>query len=189
MERWDHIKDFEGIYMISTHGRVKRLAQNDVVRKNQYKEFYRNYEESAIVASNDTHGYPQVRLQWGGRVRVARVHRLVAETFLPNPDNLPQVHHKDHARDNPCLDNLMWVDNDTNQRFSYEETDRQWLKGTSHGMNKYTEQQVKDVYLLAISGEMSQTEIGEMFDMPQITVSNIKTKKTWREITDPLDIH
>lgn len=188
MEKWRDVEGFEGIYMVSTYGRVKRLAKYGVLRSNQHGSYLQDYEEIHMSANNDSHGYPQVALRWCGEHRVARVHRLVAETFLPNPQGLPQVHHIDHSTDNPRLDNLMWVDQNTNQLLSYEQTERKAPKGEESPRSKYKEDTVREVYLLASRGEMSQKDIGVMFDMPQITVSNIKTKKTWREITDLLDI-
>ena len=54
-------------------------------------------------------GYPQIRIRLGGKERQYSVHRLVAEAFIPNPDNKPQVNHIDGNRQNPSADNLEWV--------------------------------------------------------------------------------
>ena len=60
-------------------------------------------------------GYPKVTLMRDGKKHEVRVHRLVAEHFLPNPDNKPIVNHKDSNRLNHVVDNLEWVDNSGNQ--------------------------------------------------------------------------
>lgn len=66
-----------------------------------------------LRVSLDRRGYHRVTLC--GETRSHRsVHRLVAETYIPNPDNLPQVDHLDGDKDNNCIDNLEWVDNQTN---------------------------------------------------------------------------
>lgn len=54
-------------------------------------------------------GYLSYLLKWNGRTYPRRIHRLVAEAFIPNPENKPFVHHKDHDRLNNYVDNLEWV--------------------------------------------------------------------------------
>lgn len=56
-------------------------------------------------------GYERVCLFNDGKRYEYRVHRLIAETFIDNPDDLPQVNHKDFNRSNNCLDNLEWCTN------------------------------------------------------------------------------
>ena len=57
----------------------------------------------------DNGGYLSYHLKWKNKTYPRRVHRLVAEAYLPNPNNLPFVHHKDHNRYNNCVDNLAWT--------------------------------------------------------------------------------
>ena len=57
----------------------------------------------------DRGGYAMVRLSKNGISKMAKVHRLVADAFLPNPDNLPQIHHKNHDRKDNRAHNLKWV--------------------------------------------------------------------------------
>lgn len=54
-------------------------------------------------------GYLSYHMKWKGKTYPRRIHRLVAEAYIPNPDNKPFVHHKDHDRFNNCVDNLEWV--------------------------------------------------------------------------------
>ena len=75
-------------------------------------------------------GYCRVRLNKGNRCRVS-VHRLVAEAFIPNPDNLPEVHHKDHNKQNNCVSNLMWMtksDNHKEKHKHHRQPFWQWRK-------------------------------------------------------------
>lgn len=66
-------------------------------------------------------GYYQVKLSRGGKSYFRYVHRLVAENLLPNPEQLPQVNHKDSDKLNNCLDNLGWVTNKSNTQHGYDE--------------------------------------------------------------------
>lgn len=61
-------------------------------------------------------GYRTVSLSFKGCSKNQRVHRLVAQAFIPNPDNLPQVHHMDEDKDNNTLNNLMWITDEENNR-------------------------------------------------------------------------
>lgn len=63
-------------------------------------------------------GYLEVCLRVGGKQFNKRVHRLVAEAFLPNPDNLPQVNHLDECKTNNSVENLAWCTNAENSRYS-----------------------------------------------------------------------
>lgn len=98
-EIWVPVKGFER-YLISTHGRVW-----DTKRDVEVPQFI-----------NDR-GYKIVHLRREKTDKKARVHRLVAEAFIPNPYNLPQVNHKDENKLNNRVDNLEWCDNTYNMNY------------------------------------------------------------------------
>jgi len=99
-EIWRDIKGFEGLYQISTIGRVRSLDRVDS-RGN-----YRKGKVLADVVSGN--GYHQVNLWRDGKVEIKLTHRLMAKTFIPNPDNLPQVNHRDEDKGNNRVENLEW---------------------------------------------------------------------------------
>ncbi len=99
------IKGYEGIYEVSELGQVRsvdRIAKlkNGGTRKLNGKE---------LKPSMDKGGYAIVILHKNGVAKTCHVHRLVAKTFLPNPDNLPEVHHKNHDIKDNRMQNLQWV--------------------------------------------------------------------------------
>lgn len=107
MEIWKDIKGYESLYQVSNLGRVKSLH----VKMKQYNE-----EGIKKPRANPPSYYYQVWLEHNGKGELRRVSRLVAEAFIPNPLNLPQVNHKDMNRQNDCVDNLEWCTQSQNMR-------------------------------------------------------------------------
>ena len=95
-EEWRDIKGFEGKYQISNMGRVKSLN-------------YRHTGKEKILKSYDYgQGYLYVHLCKDGKRKQCRINRLVAQAFISNSDNLPEVNHKDENKKNNCVENLEW---------------------------------------------------------------------------------
>ena len=91
-EEWKPIKGYEGLYEVSNMGRVKSLHYG---------------KERIMKTPDDLAGYKRVRLT-KQTIKQKRVHRLVAEAFIPNPMNLPVVNHLDGDKYNNCVSNLEW---------------------------------------------------------------------------------
>ena len=104
-EIWKDISGYEGLYQVSSCGRVKALSRVSV--DSLGRSTLRGEKMLVANASKQT-GYPTVSLSKDGVVKYYNVHRLVAEAFIPNPNNLPCVNHKDESRDNNNVDNLEW---------------------------------------------------------------------------------
>ena len=75
----------------------------------------RNDETGYFLTGTILHSYRYINFRWNGKRKNKSVHRLVAEAFLPNPENLPYVHHKDGNRLNNNLENLEWVTEQDNR--------------------------------------------------------------------------
>ncbi len=102
-EEWRNIKDFEGLYQISNYGRVKSLER---YRKLYSKLIY----VPEIIRKNgyDKDGYQILPLNNNSKKYIRKIHRLVAEAFIPNPENKKCVNHKDCNRWNNNVNNLEW---------------------------------------------------------------------------------
>ena len=94
-EIWRDIDGYEGLYQISNKGRVKSLY---------------NGSERILRPRDNGKGYLRVNLTKENTSKHIRVHRLVARTFIPNPDNLPEINHRDENKKNNCVENLEWCD-------------------------------------------------------------------------------
>ena len=103
-EVWKNVVGFEGFYIVSNLGNVKSVDRL-VNAKNGSKRLEEGKEMTKMVEPS---GYLWVSLRKNGKRYTKLVHRLVAEAFLPNPNNLPIVNHKDENKANPIVDNLEW---------------------------------------------------------------------------------
>ena len=99
-EIWKPIEGYEGLYEVSNLGRVKSLERY-VGKRHHIKEKY---------LTNDVNqkGYCRVLLSMNGKAKHYAVHRLVAEAFIPNKQNKPQINHIDGNKANNCATNLEW---------------------------------------------------------------------------------
>ena len=100
-EIWKPVPGYEGKYEVSSLGRVRSLDRID--EENHFRK-------GQIMKTNLLRGYVRVPLRDGKKQKSYQVHRLVALAFIPNPDNLPQVNHKDCNPGNNNVDNLEWCD-------------------------------------------------------------------------------
>ena len=102
-EIWKDVKDYEGLYQVSNMGRVKSLE-----RMKWNGRGYQKIPEKILKASEYRGGYLQVNLSKDGKAKDCKIHRLVAQAFISNPQNLPEVNHKDENKKNNCVENLEW---------------------------------------------------------------------------------
>ena len=146
IEEWKDIKDYEGLYQVSNWGKILSLN-------------YRNTGKPRLMTPvEDTDGYFTVQLWKNEKPKTCKVHRLVAQTFIPNPDNLPQVNHKDEDKTN----NFVFLNKDGS--VDKEKSNLEWKspkENSNHGTR--TERiakantngiRSKPVLQLSLSGEL-----------------------------------
>lgn len=92
MEKWRTVNWGDGKYQVSDKGQMRNTKTGKILKQTFYKNYF------------------QIVLQSHGTCKCFRVHRLVAEAFVPNPNNLPCVNHKDENTKNNSADNLEWCD-------------------------------------------------------------------------------
>ena len=93
-EIWRNIEGYEGLYQVSNKGRVKSLKYG---------------KERVLRPGINSRGYYCIILCNDGVSKQFQLHRLVAQAFVPNPENKPQVNHKDEKKSNNCIENLEWA--------------------------------------------------------------------------------
>lgn len=117
-EIWKPIKGYESRYEVSNLGRVKAVAHVTEIRLPNGVIQYRHIKEKIITPWKDSLGkYMLVGLHTGKPKENRMVHRLVAEAFIPNPYNLPEVNHKDEDKTNNIVENLEFCDRKYNSYY------------------------------------------------------------------------
>ena len=101
-EIWKDIEEYEGLYQVSDNGRVRSLKYG---------------KERILKPERCKNGYLRVNLCKNEKQKHFLVHRLVALTFITNPNNLPQINHKDEDKTNNSVQNLEWCDQKYNHNY------------------------------------------------------------------------
>lgn len=103
-EIWKDIPNYQGLYQISNLGNIRSLL---------------NGSKRVLKPNPSNCGYYKVELYNNGKSKVFYIHRLVANSFIPNPDNKKQVNHIDGDKSHNCVDNLEWVTPSENQKHAF----------------------------------------------------------------------
>ena len=150
-------------FSITEHGEVKNLSTNHI-----YKNSY------------SIQGYCMVYLPMGkrGKVKAIRVHKAVAETYIPNPENLPIVHHKDGNKRNPDYTNLEWVSAKKNTEYHHNEEKKKSEYYNNRKLNKDAIEKIKMYSFIGVSNN----DLAKFFNVSDVTISNLLNGKYYKDI-------
>lgn len=172
-EIWKPVKDFEGLYEVSNLGRVRSLDR--IVKTSRGSRHFHSYVLSPAVSNK---GYLLVLLCKDGKQHTKRVHRLVAEAFLPNIYNFSQINHLDGNKQNNCVDNLEWCDNSRNQIHAFQMQLNTPRKGELNGSHKLNENEVRSIRFKYSKGE-SEQQLGKEYGVSSTQIHRIVTNRNW----------
>ncbi|MEQ9131084.1 MAG: NUMOD4 domain-containing protein [Salinisphaeraceae bacterium] len=161
MERWATVVDFPD-YAVSTLGRVKRLTS------------HKRAMAGAVLKQFLVCGYPSVNLcRRDGYRRSIRVHRLVAEAFIPVSEGATEVNHIDGSRDRNTVENLEWVTATGNRLHAYR-VGRLSASGEDNGQSKLTEE---DVSVIRTSTD-SPAVLANRYGVSRGTIYDIRARRS-----------
>ena len=161
VEVWKDISGYEDKYQVSNCGNVRSLEYHNAKGLKRTKN---------LKPATDCKGYLRCALSKNNILRTFKVHRLVAMAFLENPNNLPQVNHKDGNHCNNCVDNLEWVTQKENNIHSYRVLNRTSpMKGKMPPNRKIKEEDIRTFYELNQQG-MAADRIGIIYGVCGSTI-------------------
>lgn len=175
-EIWEDLKGYEGIYLISNLGKIKKEAhQRWSVRNNCYSQY-----PSVILKQPLRRGYPSLELTKNGKGVTYSVHRLLANQFIPNPENKKEVNHINGIRTDNRIENLEWVTRTENALHSVNVLRKN--VGESHSNRKITFHNslgIRKLYQKRHELKITVAKIGEMYGISGANVCSIGKNKTW----------
>lgn len=160
-----------GFYVVGNLGTIKRVKKKITDSKG------RSYIVSGKTIKQVMSNYPSVTLWVNGMPTVKKVHRIVAEAWIQNPNKKPEVNHKDGNRSNNRASNLEWVTRKENTL--HAASNRLMPRGENHKNHKISDAAVKSIRAAYLSGKDQKT-IGKKFGCSQSNVSQIVNNITRR---------
>lgn len=127
VEKWRDIEGFDGLYQVSNMGRVRSLDRTD--KNGQFRK------GRVLADKHNNRGYHMIALCRDGNAKYRLIHRLVAIAFLNNPDNLPEVNHKDENKANNSVSNLEWFTSEYNLNYGTRKYRIAKSSGNKHKTN------------------------------------------------------
>lgn len=180
MEKWKEIKGFEDYYLISDKGNVIRKKGTSHLKPKNLKHLF------------DKDGYARVNLKINGKTNSRFIHRLVAEAFINNPLNKPQVNHINGIKTDNCLSNLEWCTISENRVHAYSTGLQNGLsrRGEKSNFNKLSKSQVKEIKsiysgdlrgvpLNKRNGRKTLKEISKMYNVTDGCIQSIISNRSW----------
>lgn len=132
MEEWKDVIGYEGLYQVSNEGRVRSLERDIEVMNILFGSQIRHLKEKYIKPKVNSNNRLQVRLCKDGVKEQKQIHVIVAEAFIPNPNECDVVHHIDRNPQNNSVDNLIWMSKEEHSAMHSTERCRdtfgKWIK-------------------------------------------------------------
>ena len=178
-EVWKDVAGYEGVYQVSNLGRVRsvdRLVQYSDGRKYTYKG-----KMIKLAENKNRGGYLYVRLSHNQRKVLKSLHRLVAETFIENSGNKPEVNHIDGDKGNNKVSNLEWVTSKENSEHAVK--NGLIPSGQDSYQAAFSNNQVRDMRK-QYKGGFRLTDLAEKFGVNPSTMHSILNYRTYKNVED-----
>lgn len=172
-EIWRDIEDYDELYQVSNFGRVRSWINNSNNRRKIPK---------ILKSAKNKHGYLYVNLCKKGKQRVLRVHRLVAQAFIPNPENKPEINHINGIKTDNRVSNLEWITQKEN--IAHAIKNNLIPLGELRYNAKLTNEQVKKIrqQYIPYSQEFGTHALARKYAVSRKTIISIVHHKSYKNI-------
>lgn len=175
MEIWKSVVGYEGLYEVSDLGRVKSLE-----RKCSMGSGIRTVPERILSNCLDTKGYLQVNLYISNIRTTWKVHRLVALSFIDNPESKETINHINGVKTDNMVENLEWSTQKENTIHAHKTGLANGVKGSNHYKTTLSEKDIFDIkYTFS---KKTGIEVAKMYGISAGSVSAIRVGKRWIDI-------
>lgn len=171
--RWVYINDRKTKYMVTIYGEIISIKKET---------------KKILKPLIDKDGYEHVVIHIDGKKYRRSIHRLVALAFIPNPNNKPEVNHKDGNKSNNNVDNLEWATSKENINHAWDKGFADAKRGSDHPESKYSDKQIHRVCKMLESNKKTMKEISEKTKVSYTVVKQIRNRILWRSISNNYNI-
>lgn len=174
MTEWKDISGYEGLYRVNQQGDIYSIRSDKIMQQS-----YRG--------SRPDNKYRVVGLSKNGHQTNTSVHRIVAETFIPNPNNLPCVNHKDGDKNNNCVDNLEWCTYSENNYHACRTGLKNIPSGTKNKCSKLTYNEVVEIKKCLILGdsEFGTRPLAAKYGVDHKVIMDIYHNRKYQDVKIP----
>jgi hypothetical protein len=177
-EIWVDIDNFDCKYQVSNLGRIRSVSRN-VLYSNNSIHFYDGKILKQMMHSS---GYYFISIRKGKYRKNKFIHRLVSEYFIPNPNNYPQVNHKDGNKLNNKASNLEWCNASQNGLHAYRMGLSIKKIGSDSSQSKFNNSQIAEIRSLYGTGFYTQYELAKLYNANQGAISRIINNKSYSNV-------
>lgn len=172
-EIWKDIKDYENFYQVSNLGNVRSL---DRVLNNRFGKYIK---KGTLMTVNNSNRYPMVLLFINWKFKCVKIHRLVAEAFIPNPNNKPEVNHINGIRTDNRVENLEWVTRCENMQHAKKNGLRPDFKGENNPASILDHKKVFEIRNRYSSEKISMRKLAKEYNVCATTICGIINNNFW----------
>lgn len=178
-EIWKDVKGYEGLYQVSNLGRFKSLER--VLIRNRKGNSKLPIKEKILKPYYCKKGYLRIGFRKDKKLITFSTHRIIAQHFIDNPENKPQINHINGIKDDNRIENLEWCTPSENLKHSYDILNRKPMRGSMSGVSKLTDLEVLEIKNL-FNKKILLKDIALKYKVSLKAIECIKYKLTWKHL-------